>query len=291
MSETLLDRLGKLNVWKRGAQRAPHKPLLLLLMFGRLQRGEARLVGFGEVEKPLAALLKAFGPPTRPSPENPYWYLQRDGVWVFEGPTDGLAGPTNTPRVMALRDGPAVAGLPRADFEQLEADPGLLSTAARLLLEEHFPETLHEDILQAVGLSLDVSGNASKRRRDPRFRPAVLAAYDYRCAVCDWQLVADGVVEGLDAAHVKWHAADGPDEVSNGLALCSLHHKALDRGWYGVDDSGRLRISHAVSGNDAFASMLGRFDDKPLRTARRAADRLKPAHRRWHWSEVFRGAA
>lgn len=184
-----------------------------------------------------------------------------------------------------------MAGLPSADFDLLRSDPVLLATAARLLLAEHFPETLHEDILQAVGLDLDPVGFASKRRRDPRFRPAVLAAYDYRCAVCDWQLIADGVVEGLDAAHVKWHAADGPDEVSNGLALCSLHHKALDRGWYGIDDTGRVRISHAVSGNHAFASMLGRFDDKPLRPARRDVDRLKPEHRQWHWSEVFRGAA
>jgi len=291
MSVPILDRLGKLNVWKRGAKRAPHKPLLLLHMLGRLQRGEGRLVGFSEVEKPLTSLLAAFGPPTRPSPQNPYWYLQADGVWVFEGSTSGLAGPTNTPRIGALRDSPTLAGLPRADFEMLRADPILLSTAARLLLEQHFPETLHQDILQAVGLSLDISGSTTKRRRDPRFRPAVLAAYDFRCAVCDWQLVADGVVDGLEAAHVKWHAADGPDEVSNGLALCSLHHKALDRGWCGVDESGRLRISHAVSGNDAFASMLGRFDDKPLRMARRAEDSLRSEHRRWHWSEVFRGAA
>jgi putative restriction endonuclease len=29
---------------------------------------------------------------------------------------------------------------------------------------------------------------------------------------------------GIEAAHVRWHSQHGPDEVANGLALCSLHH-------------------------------------------------------------------
>jgi putative restriction endonuclease len=32
----ILDRVDKLRVWQRGGQRAPHKPLLLLLALGRL---------------------------------------------------------------------------------------------------------------------------------------------------------------------------------------------------------------------------------------------------------------
>ena len=36
----ILDRLRSLGIWKRGDERAPHKPLLLLLAFARASRGE-----------------------------------------------------------------------------------------------------------------------------------------------------------------------------------------------------------------------------------------------------------
>jgi putative restriction endonuclease len=34
----------------------------------------------------------------------------------------------------------------------------------------------------------------------------------------------------VDAAHIRWHAHGGPGEVSNGLALCALHHRLFDHG-------------------------------------------------------------
>ncbi len=59
--------------------------------------------------------------------------------------------------------------------------------------------------------------------RDPRFRDAVLRAYDGRCCVCDRQL---GLVE---AAHVIPHGnPDSNDLVTNGLALCVEHHRLYD---------------------------------------------------------------
>jgi predicted restriction endonuclease len=32
-----------------------------------------------------------------------------------------------------------------------------------------------------------------------------------------------------EAAHGRWWAAHGPDEVTNALALCSLHHELFHR--------------------------------------------------------------
>ena len=63
--ETLQQKLDELNVWKRGDERAPHKPMLLLLAMGRAVRGEERLVSFREIEAPLTDLLRHFGPPRR----------------------------------------------------------------------------------------------------------------------------------------------------------------------------------------------------------------------------------
>jgi putative restriction endonuclease len=69
----------------------------------------------------------------------------------------------------------------------LRADPSLVVELAGRLLENHFPESLHPDILTAVGLSLDPS-LARGRKRDPQFRQRVLTACEYRCAVCGFDV-------------------------------------------------------------------------------------------------------
>ncbi len=59
--------------------------------------------------------------------------------------------------------------------------------------------------------------------RDPKFREAVLAAYEHSCCVCNRQL---GLVQ---AAHIVPHQhPSSVDHVSNGLALCIEHHKLYD---------------------------------------------------------------
>jgi putative restriction endonuclease len=111
----------------------------------------------------------------------------------------------------------------------LAADPGLAREIALRLLESHFPESLHQDILDAVGLTLETQW-VKARSRDPKFRQRVLVAYEYRCAVCGFDVRLGSVSIALDAAHIRWHQAGGPDEEANGLALCVLHHKTFDLG-------------------------------------------------------------
>ncbi|MFQ5489265.1 MAG: HNH endonuclease, partial [Phycisphaerae bacterium] len=65
--------------------------------------------------------------------------------------------------------------------------------------------------------------------RDAKFRPAVLRAYRYKCAVCKCDLKL------VDAAHiVPVSYGQSTDEVTNGLALCRLHHGAFDNALLGV---------------------------------------------------------
>ena len=61
--------------------------------------------------------------------------------------------------------------------------------------------------------------------RSPLFRQDVLAAYGHQCAMCGIQL------DLVEAAHIVPHShPQGVDDVSNGLALCSLHHRSYDLG-------------------------------------------------------------
>jgi HNH endonuclease len=83
-----------------------------------------------------------------------------------------------------------------------------------------------DDILNDLGLSVPF---ARHRRRSGAFCNDVLKAYGHCCAVCGYDVRVGRAVLGLEAAHIKWFQAGGPDAVDNGVALCSIHHKALGR--------------------------------------------------------------
>ena len=52
-----IKKFDDLSIWKKGDQRAPHKPLLILYALGRWQNGQAE-VTYLEVERDLTALLQ-----------------------------------------------------------------------------------------------------------------------------------------------------------------------------------------------------------------------------------------
>jgi putative restriction endonuclease len=54
-----------LNVWKRGDQRAPHKPLLLLYALSRCLQDRGRLIPYEDADRELKKLLLEFGPPKK----------------------------------------------------------------------------------------------------------------------------------------------------------------------------------------------------------------------------------
>ncbi|MCU1692026.1 MAG: hypothetical protein JWM64_1117 [Frankiales bacterium] len=67
------------------------------------------------------------------------------------------------------------------------------------------------------------------RLHQPVFRARVIRAYDTACAVCRLRHP-----DLLDAAHIMGDAETGQPVVSNGLALCKIHHAAYDREILGV---------------------------------------------------------
>jgi putative restriction endonuclease len=155
----ILARVGSLNLWKRHGERAPHKPLLILLALGRLQRGEPRLAPFTEIEPRLNELLQEFGTPsTRPSAQYPFWRLQGDSLWEVEAPADLAPRRSNTdPKVTELRRDGVRGGFPESVDRTLRTDPEFVSHVARTVLDEHFPTSLHPDILAKVGLDVGVA--------------------------------------------------------------------------------------------------------------------------------------
>ncbi len=290
-SECFLYLLSRLQVWSRAGERAPHKPLLVLLAMGNLCRGEPCLLPYGNIAEGLIDLLARFGPYRRSHhPEQPICRLPREGLWELCGhvPT---AGATGVPSHSQLMKSEVSAGFPEAVHSLLVAHPEVMWMGAQSLLDSYFAESLHDDLVSEVGI-YRATQPASRpfRKRNPEFRREVIRAYEHRCAVCDYDIRLDNNLLGLEVAHIKWHAYDGPDEVSNGLALCTLHHKAFDLGGISLLDDLRLVVSDDLHGqNRAFNLWFLDHRDKPIRTPRHDAQRPDPLFLRWHREQVYQG--
>lgn len=75
-----------------------------------------------------------------------------------------------------------------------------------------------------------VATETQRRLHQPVFRATVMRAYERRCAVC-----ALGYSELLDAAHIVPDSHEmGIAAVTNGLALCKIHHAAYDVNILGI---------------------------------------------------------
>ena len=60
--EEFLDLLARLQRASAGHVRAPHKPLLLLWLFGRFAATGSTVAAYSEAEGPVSALINDFGP-------------------------------------------------------------------------------------------------------------------------------------------------------------------------------------------------------------------------------------
>jgi putative restriction endonuclease len=263
-------------------------------MLGKLWRGDRTVVPFAQIEPELRKLLEQFGPASAKATVHlPFWHLRTDGLWDLAGPSAILdRAPGATPTLTEMR-AEVSGGFTPAILETLSRDTRLIPRLARRIVEAHFPESLQQDVLAAVGLpfeELDPSNDGqSGRKRDSSFRARVLLAYEYRCCVCGHDLRLAGVVVGLDAAHIRWFQAGGPDLEPNGLALCSLHHKLFDLGVFSVLPEGYTMVvsQHLTGGDQAKGRMLS-YHGAGLILPQSKSYLPGPDYLAWHKTEVFK---
>ncbi|WP_426087902.1 phosphorothioated DNA-binding restriction endonuclease [Janthinobacterium sp. PSPC1-1] len=282
-----------LNVYEKSGNRAVHKPLLTLLALAHVQAGKGPKLLFPEIESKLHDLIKEFGNTSVTSAGTahyPFWYLQNDGYWEVER-ADVLPSRKGKgePGLKTMRVSGARAGFTRQAYALLIEQPDLIQDLANVLLDA-FPDTLRLDVILAVGLDGDFIVPASKRCG--KFRDKVLRAYSYACVVCgfDGRMWKNSV--GLEAAHIRWVHFGGPNHVSNGLCLCSLHHKIFDLGVLTIDSqSWQLVISGALNGLGPGVKALHDLHGSKIRTPPMEGDLPLAAHLEWHRKQVFRSGA
>lgn len=291
----ILDRFAKIKTWRRGTNRAPHKPLLLLWSLARVQRVEPRLTPFEDVYEPLKLLLIEFGPQRKSyHPEYPFWHLQTDGLWEIPQADELKADldrrrRKNNPAKSVLIRASAEGGLPNDVYESLRSRPDLVNEIAAGILDEHWESSFHNEILDAVGMPyVQIT---RRRKRDPAFRDTILRIYEHRCAVCGYDALLGSTDLGIEAAHIHWHSHGGTDTEDNGLALCANHHKAFDRGAISLDDDHRFLVSQHLRDTQGARDWIIRFSGRPLRGPQSGCPPPSSSHLDWHREQVFREPA
>jgi putative restriction endonuclease len=125
--------------------------------------------------------------------------------------------------------------------------------------------------------------------RNPAFARKVRTAYEGSCAICAIAPRLENKLFGLEAAHIRWANAGGPDEVHNGILLCRMHHHALDRGAIKVDEHMKVQVSPRLARDPRSDEIFARFDGEKIREPKQKCDRPHREMLEWHWSEVFKG--
>jgi len=290
MESDISEKILGVRSWQRGEMRAPHKPLLLLYAFAKLLAGQRQIV-FAEAESDLRDLLDDFGPPRRNNrAEYPFWRLQKDHVWQVDLLSPVQENQSGDVGRKALIHAGAKGFFTADLINYFHKKPEAIKDLVVKILTANFPETIHEDILQAVGIDMEEMGEAAGReKRCPKFREKILQAYEYRCAVCGFDLRMGHTPVALEAAHIKWHQAGGPDEEVNGLALCALHHKLFDRGAFTLSNKLDVLVSDKANGLVSLVPWLLQYHGKKLHFPQSTRYIPQNEYLVWHTREVFQG--
>jgi putative restriction endonuclease len=126
----------------------------------------------------------------------------------------------------------------------------------------------------------------SRPVRDRIFRRIVLRAYDERCVISGLKFINGGGRAEVAAAHIQPVAANGPDIVSNGLALCGTAHWMFDRGLISLSDDLDILISRQANDQDGIRRFINK--DGRARLPQRAYDRPNPRFLQWHRDHCFK---
>jgi putative restriction endonuclease len=233
-----------------------------------------------------------------PDPENGMYLavIQAGSYLDFINPvpfssTDGVVerGLLNEQERISGRAQSAVRPLSPADFKRI-IEMGFDETAPFLprvsesgqfseLREEQAPFEFEQNRVR-------VTFTTSRIVRDRIFRRVVLRAYDERCAISGLRLINGGGRAEVAAAHIRPVEENGPDIVSNGIALSGTAHWMFDRGLISLTDDLEILVSRQVndpSSVRSFINATGRAIPP-----QRDVERPHPHFLQWHRDNCFK---
>lgn len=284
------DEIKKIKVHKRGKVVSLHKPLLLLLTISEITRGHRNNFLFDDIEDLLSQLLSKYGlkNSAKTSPQYPFVYLASNrNLWQCSIDKRDLRNPDAASRKEVL----GATGSFTNQFHSFIKTGNNAEQVVQYLLNEYWPKSYHEDILEDVGLTLDLNtgkfdNHNIDNQRGRKFVIDVLDAYERKCAICFQSIRLGDFLIGLDACHVKPLQHYGVDNVVNGIALCKLHHWALDRGAISISNDYRVLVSPKMNGNK-LEDFFTRFDQMEIFIPRNKSNLLDTKNTEYHYKYIF----
>ena len=119
------------------------------------------------------------------------------------------------------------------------------------------------------------------------FRKTVLEAYSSSCALCRL-----GERTLLDGAHLVPDREElGEPHITNGIALCAVHHRAFDAHFFGIRPDYRIEVfRERLAHPDAKATrILTDYDGREINKPRRDQDKPDKSLLEWRWERSLAG--
>ena len=256
MSEPLREFENKLERMRRstaGGKPKPHKLLMLLAVLDLFDEGALR-----ENHIPYdPALLERFGEYFRAvgqegdwcQPAPPFFHLRSAGFWKHkpvagrEAEYDALT--TSGGGSKRILDNIEYAYFDDNAFAVLSTPTGRRSLRQFILATFFSPEEQqslqktmeeqsriagYEAALESLPSKPEMVPVADEFTRNTAFARLVRRVYDYQCAMCGLRIITPSGSSPIDAAHLIPWSESHDDSPANGIALCKLHHWALDVG-------------------------------------------------------------
>ena len=140
----------------------------------------------------------------------------------------------------------------RAIFDEFQSNWEKLAYESELSRQDYTsPLPTTTEVIDSEPSQFPIADSVTERTQLVRvrtvqsfFRSAVLASYEYRCAIC-----RIGVQPLLNASHIIPWSEDVTRRAdpTNGISLCALHDRAFDRGLLTVDAELRVVISDTLA--------------------------------------------
>jgi putative restriction endonuclease len=275
-----------LKVNKTGNVISLHKPLLLLLTISEIIHGHKNEFLYDDLESQLSLLISKYGlkNTSKLNPQYPFIYLASSPqLWYCNKRKVDLKHPDAANRSELL----GAIGNFAAEFYKFIKSKQNATHCLQKILNQYWPEVYHKEILQDLGIyELNQNEYNLKSERSRKFVEEVLDAYERKCAICNQSIRLGDALVGIDACHVKPIQHFGDDNVQNGIALCKIHHWALDRGAISISLEMSLLISKKLNGNKLFEYFTS-FENVGLFIPRDSASSLSMGNTEYHSKYIF----
>ena len=175
----------------------------------------------------------------------------------------------------------AVRPISNDDFNRIIAiglpdEPELLPRSGTFVAEEQTPYEIERDRTALL---------SSRAVRDRAFRKRVLDAYDCRCALTGFKFINGGGRAEAEAAHIRSVEANGPDIITNGIALSGTVHWMFDRGLISLTDDLHILLSNKINDVEGVRKIINA--DGRARLPQYPEWRPHPRYLSWHREQCF----